>query len=57
MLPLQVPGYGDDKFERGLHKLEDHLYSHEPHLAQLLQLDNIGAHVLGPRGATEKSLR
>ncbi len=48
-------GFDDDKFENRIHKIEDNLFSHEPHLAQLLQLDAIGADVLSQE--KEKILR
>ena len=40
------PRFDDGRFERRINKIEDNLVAYEPHLAQLLQLDAIGAHIL-----------
>ena len=50
-----VRPFDEDKFESRIHKIEDNLYSHEPDLAQLIQLDSIGADILSHE--KEKQLR
>jgi hypothetical protein len=52
---LLQPRFDDGRFERRIHKIEDNLVACEPHLAQLLQLDAIGAHILTTEH--EKQLR
>jgi hypothetical protein len=42
----EIRVFDDEKLETRIHKIEDNLFSHEPHLAALLQLDAIGADVL-----------
>ena len=51
----EVRTFDEDRFEIRLQKIEDNLMANEPHLAQLLKLDAIGANVLPQE--TENELR
>jgi hypothetical protein len=50
----EVRAFEEDKFENRMQKLKDNLFVHDPHLAQLLQLDSMGATVM--EEDTEKRL-
>ncbi|XP_064648391.1 polycystin-1-like protein 1 isoform X2 [Lineus longissimus] len=51
----EVRGFDETRFESRIAKIEDNLYMQEPHLAQLIQLDNIGTNILSQE--REKQLR
>ena len=43
---LQVVGFDKERFDTRVHKIEDNLFSHQPQLAQLIQLNSIGVDLL-----------
>ena len=47
--------FDEDRFEHRLQKIEDNLMAHDPHWAQLLKLEAIGANILSQE--REKQVR